>query len=107
MDRRDERISQMDLVATAVAGSVVLGAVVVLAMTDLAHNRYDSPYAALGGLGGVTRWHHPFGPWVHQVKWWICASNGSDLDEETSSPPASHYVFIRSELSGGAPFPKT
>jgi hypothetical protein len=54
MDRRDERISQMDLVATAVAGSVVLYAVIVLLIIDLAHDRYDGPYAALGALGGVT-----------------------------------------------------
>lgn len=54
MDRRDERISQMDLVATAAAGSVVLGAVIVLFIVDLAHGRYDSPYAGLGALGGVA-----------------------------------------------------
>jgi hypothetical protein len=54
MDRRDERITQMDLVATAAAGLVVLGAVIVLLLLDLAHGRGGSPYAQLGALGGVT-----------------------------------------------------
>jgi hypothetical protein len=54
MDRRDERISSMDLVATAAAGSVVIAAVIVLLLVELAQGRGGSPYAQLGALGGAT-----------------------------------------------------
>lgn len=54
MDHRDERISSMGLVATAAAGLVVIVAVIVLLLVELAHGRGGSPYAQLSALGGVT-----------------------------------------------------
>ena len=54
VDRRDERISSMDLVATAAAGSVVIVAVIVLLLVELAQGRGGSPYAQLGALAGAT-----------------------------------------------------
>ena len=53
-DRRDERINAIDRDATLVAGGVVLAAVIVMFMVEVARGQDGSPYSALGALGGLT-----------------------------------------------------
>lgn len=53
-DRSDERINQIDQRATAVAGGVVLIAVIVMFMVNIARGQDGSPYYQLGALGGVS-----------------------------------------------------
>jgi hypothetical protein len=53
-DRRDERINQLDMTATVVAGNTVLVAVLALFMVEIAQGKDGSPYSALGALGGLT-----------------------------------------------------
>jgi hypothetical protein len=52
--RRDERISNIDLNATAAAGLVVIVAVVIGAVVELAHHHSGAPYTWLGALAGLT-----------------------------------------------------
>ena len=54
MDRRDERIANIDLRATAAAGSVVLLAAVVGFMVELARGHSGAPYSWPAGLGGLA-----------------------------------------------------
>jgi hypothetical protein len=54
LDRRDERIVQIDLRATAFAGSVVIAAVLIAFIVEIARGNDGSPYAALGAIGGVA-----------------------------------------------------
>ena len=54
MNRRDERINDIDLRATTFAGSSVLVAVLVMFMVEIARGHDPSPYAALAALGGVA-----------------------------------------------------
>jgi hypothetical protein len=54
LDRRDERINQIDLWATAVAGIAVIVAVIVAFIVEIARGNDGSPYTWLGALGGVA-----------------------------------------------------
>ncbi|MET1058850.1 MAG: hypothetical protein ABWX84_04605 [Nocardioides sp.] len=54
LDRRDERINAIDRDASLIAGMVVLLAVLVMAVVEIAQGRDALPYAALGALGGVA-----------------------------------------------------
>lgn len=53
-DGRDEYWERIDVHATALAGTVVIGAVIVMCFWEWAHGRDGSPYAALGAVGGVA-----------------------------------------------------
>jgi hypothetical protein len=52
--RRDERQALIDLRATALAGTVVILAVIVGFVWEVAHGRDGSPYTQLGALAGVA-----------------------------------------------------
>lgn len=54
LDHRDERLAGMDLQATALAGLVVISAVVVAFVVEIAKGHEGSPYSWLGALGGVS-----------------------------------------------------
>lgn len=54
LDRRDERIVQIDLRATAFAGSVVIAAVLVGFIVEIARGHDGWPYAGLAAIGGVA-----------------------------------------------------
>ena len=54
LDRKDERINAIDLQATAFAGGVVIAAVIVAFMVELARGNDGSPYAWLSAVGGVS-----------------------------------------------------
>jgi Na+/H+ antiporter NhaD/arsenite permease-like protein len=54
LDRRDERIVQIDVQATAFAGSVVIATVLLAFMVEIAQGHDGSPYAALGAIGGAA-----------------------------------------------------
>jgi hypothetical protein len=54
MDRRDERINALDLRATALTGGVLVVAVLVGFVVDIARGGDGQPYVWLGALGGVT-----------------------------------------------------
>ena|SRR5215212_10782738 len=54
LDRRDERISTIDLQATALAGLALISAVLVAFVVELAHGRSGMPYAWLGAIGGLS-----------------------------------------------------
>jgi hypothetical protein len=51
-DRRDERINALDAMATTFAGVVVIVAVLVMFVVEVARGHSGEPYAALGALGG-------------------------------------------------------
>ena len=53
-DRTDERINELDRTASLTAGMVVLLAVLVMFVVEVARGEDGSPYAALGALGGVS-----------------------------------------------------
>lgn len=53
-DGRDERFAQIDLTATAVAGSSVIVAIIVGLMVELGRGGDGSPYSWLAAVGGVT-----------------------------------------------------
>lgn len=53
-DRRDERINALDAMATTFAGVVVIVAVIVMFVVEVARGNDGMPYAALGALGGVA-----------------------------------------------------
>ena len=53
-DGRDERFKQMDLAATALAGIVVIGAIIVAFVVELARGQDGAPYSWLGAIGGVA-----------------------------------------------------
>lgn len=53
-DTRDERGARIDLHATAFAGMVVIAAVIVGFLIELARGGDGSPYAQIGALGGVA-----------------------------------------------------
>jgi Na+/H+ antiporter NhaD/arsenite permease-like protein len=52
--QRDERQAMIDLRATALAGLVVILAVIVGFVWEVAHGRDPSPFTQLGALGGVA-----------------------------------------------------
>lgn len=54
IDRRDERINQLDTTASLVAGMSVLLAAIVMFMVEIAQGRDGSPYYQLAALGGVS-----------------------------------------------------
>jgi hypothetical protein len=54
IDRRDERINAIDRDATLFAGVVLIAAVIVLFMVELARGEDGMPYAGLGALGGLA-----------------------------------------------------
>jgi hypothetical protein len=54
IDRRDERIRGIDLRATAVAGQVLIVAVIIGALVELARGHSGLPYIWLGALAGVA-----------------------------------------------------
>lgn len=54
LDRRDERINQIDLKATAFAGSAVIAAVIVAFIVEIARGHDGSQYAWLGAVGGTA-----------------------------------------------------
>ena len=47
-DGRDERFRQIDVVATAIAGTVVITAIIVAFLVEVARGHDGSPYAWLG-----------------------------------------------------------
>lgn len=54
IDRRDERINRIDADASLFAAMVVLLAVGVMFMVEIARGQDGSPYYQLGALGGVS-----------------------------------------------------
>src|SRR6266536_5063504 len=54
LDRRDERITAIDLQATALTGLVVITAILVAVVVEIGHGRNGSPYTWLGALAGLT-----------------------------------------------------
>ena len=54
LDRRDERIVAIDWQATAVAGAMLIVAVIAAFVVEIARGQDGMPYAWLGALGGVT-----------------------------------------------------
>jgi hypothetical protein len=50
----DERWHSIDLRATAIAGLVLIGAVIVALVWEIAHGRSGQPYAPLGAIAGVS-----------------------------------------------------
>ena len=53
-DGRDERFQRIDIHATAFAGLVVIVAIIVAFIVELAHGRDGNPYTWLGALGGLA-----------------------------------------------------
>lgn len=54
LDHRDERISAMDLRATAFAGMVVIVLVIGAFVVEIARGEDGMPYAWLGAAGGIA-----------------------------------------------------
>jgi uncharacterized membrane protein len=54
LDHRDERLSRIDLQATAVAGQVLTVAVIVAFIVELARGNSGTPFTWLGAIFGVT-----------------------------------------------------
>jgi hypothetical protein len=54
LDRRDERIAAMDLRATAIAGCVVIVAILGAFVVEIAQGGDGMPYAWLGALGALA-----------------------------------------------------
>jgi len=53
-DGRDERWAMIDLRATALAGTVVITAIIVGFIVEVAHGHDGNPYTWLGALAGVA-----------------------------------------------------
>ena len=53
-DGRDERFRQIDLAATALAGIVLITAIIGAFLVEVARGHDGSPYAALGAVAGVA-----------------------------------------------------
>lgn len=54
LDQRDERITSIDLRATAIAGLALIVAVIVGGIAELAHGHSGAPYTWLAAVGGVA-----------------------------------------------------
>jgi hypothetical protein len=54
MDRRDERITGIDLRATAFCGLALTVAIIVAAFVELGHGRSGAPYTWLAVVGGAS-----------------------------------------------------
>ncbi len=53
-DGRDEYSERIDVHATALAGNVLIAAVIVMCLWEWGHGRDGSPYAQLGAIAGVS-----------------------------------------------------
>jgi hypothetical protein len=53
-DGRDERFRQIDIHATALAGIVVLTAIIVAFIVEVARGLDGAPYSWLGAIGGLS-----------------------------------------------------
>jgi hypothetical protein len=53
-DGRDERFRQIDVVATAIAGTVTIGAIIVAFLVEVARGHDGSPYTWLGAVAGLA-----------------------------------------------------
>ena len=53
-DGRDERFQRIDIHATAFAGTVVITAVIVGFLVEMARGRDGTPFTWLGALGGLA-----------------------------------------------------
>jgi hypothetical protein len=53
-DGKDERFARIDLVATAIAGNVLIGMILALCGWEWAHGRDGNPYVPLGAITGVV-----------------------------------------------------
>ena len=53
-DGRDEYWERIDVHATALAGIVVIAAVIGMCLWEWGHGRDGSPYSQLGAIGGVA-----------------------------------------------------
>ncbi len=53
-DGRDERFAMIDLKATAFTGLMIVVAVIVAFLVDIAQGRSGAPYDWLGAIGGVS-----------------------------------------------------
>ena len=53
-DGRDERFRQIDVVATAIAGLVVIAAIIAAFLVEVARGHDGSPYGWLGAIGGIA-----------------------------------------------------
>ena len=54
LDRRDERINSIDTQATVFTGMVLITAVIVGFIAEVARGQDGAPYAMLGAIGGVS-----------------------------------------------------
>jgi len=53
-DGSDERFRQIDLLATAIAGLVVITAIIIAFLVEVARGHNGSPYTWLGAIGGLA-----------------------------------------------------
>jgi hypothetical protein len=53
-DGADERWSFIDLRATALAGNVVIAAIIAMWLWEIANGRDGSPYGQLGAVAGIA-----------------------------------------------------
>jgi hypothetical protein len=53
-DGRDERFRQLDITATAIAGTAVISAIIVGFAVDVARGGSGEPYTWLGAIAGVA-----------------------------------------------------
>jgi hypothetical protein len=53
-DGRDEYWTRIDLLATAIAGSVLIGIVIGMCLWEWGHGRDGTPYTQLGAIAGVS-----------------------------------------------------
>jgi hypothetical protein len=53
-DGRDERFRQIDIAATAIAGLVVIGAIIIAFLVEVARGQDGRPYSWLGAIGGLV-----------------------------------------------------
>ena len=53
-DGRDERFRQMDIRATALAGSVLIAVIIIAFVVEIARGHDGAPYSWLGAIGGVA-----------------------------------------------------
>jgi hypothetical protein len=54
LDGRDERIASIDLKATAIAGGVVIAAIIIAFVVEIGRGLDGLPYSWLGALGGLA-----------------------------------------------------
>ena len=54
LDRRDERITRIDLLATAASGVAIILSIIVGSVVELARGHSGDPYTWLASIGGLT-----------------------------------------------------